>query len=75
LFYAFDLLCWTDATLRPLPLVDRKAQLERLVLADSRLLSVRHLEADGTRLFAAVCQNDSKTTWVKVLNPSYSQRE
>jgi hypothetical protein len=28
------------------------------VPADSRLLYVRHLEADGTGLFAAVCQND-----------------
>ena len=60
--------------------------------ANSRLLYVRHLEADGTGLFAAVCQNDlegivgkwkhgpyldgrdRKTTWVKVLNPNYSQR-
>jgi bifunctional non-homologous end joining protein LigD len=41
------------------PLVDRKAELERLVPAtDSRLLYVRHLEADGTGLFAAVCQKD-----------------
>jgi len=38
--------------------VDRKAQLEHLVPADSRLLYVRHLEADGTGLFAAVYQND-----------------
>ena len=78
--------------LRPLPLVDRKAQLERIVPADSRLLYVRHLEADGTGLFAAVCPNDlegivgkwkhgpyldgrdRKTTWIKVLNPNYSQR-
>jgi hypothetical protein len=46
--------------LRLLPLVDRKAELERLVPADSRLLYVRHLEADGTGLFAAVCQKDLK---------------
>jgi bifunctional non-homologous end joining protein LigD len=91
-FYAFDLLWLEGRDLRPLPLVDRKAELERLVPADSRLLYVRHLEADGTGLFAAVCQNDlegivgkwkrgpyldgrnRKTTWVKVLNPNYSQR-
>jgi len=42
-------LLWLDSRdLRSLPLVDRKAQLERLVPADSRLLYVRHLEADGT---------------------------
>ena len=57
-YYAFDLL-WLDGhDLRPLPLIDRKAELERLVPADSRLLYVRHLQADGTGLFAAVCQND-----------------
>jgi hypothetical protein len=91
-FYAFDLLWLDGRDLRPLPLVDRMAQLERIVPADSRLLYVRHLEADGTGLFAAVCRNDLEgifgkwkhgpyldgrdrnTTWVKVLNPGYSQR-
>jgi bifunctional non-homologous end joining protein LigD len=92
-FYAFDLL-WLDGhDLRSLPLVDRKAQLERIVPPDSRLLYVRHLEADGTGLFAAVCQNDLEgivakwkhgpyldgrnrnTSWCKILNPNYSQRE
>jgi bifunctional non-homologous end joining protein LigD len=57
-FYAFDLLWLDDRDLRSLPLVDRKAELERIVPADSRLLYVRHLEADGTGLFAVVCQND-----------------
>jgi bifunctional non-homologous end joining protein LigD len=57
-FYAFDLLWLDGRDLRSLPLVDRKAELERLVPADSRLLYVKHLEADGTGLFAAACQND-----------------
>jgi bifunctional non-homologous end joining protein LigD len=57
-FYAFDLLSLDGRDLRSLPLVERKAQLERIVTADSRLLYVRHLEADGTGLFATVCQND-----------------
>jgi bifunctional non-homologous end joining protein LigD len=52
-------LLWLDGRdLRSLPLVDRKAQLEHIVPANSRLLYVRHLEADGAGLFAAVCQND-----------------
>jgi bifunctional non-homologous end joining protein LigD len=42
-FYAFDLLSLDGRDLRSLPLVDRKAELERLVPADSRLLYVRHL--------------------------------
>jgi bifunctional non-homologous end joining protein LigD len=57
-FYAFDLLWLDGRDLRPLPLVDRKAQLERSVPADSRLLYTWYLEADGTGLFAAVCQKD-----------------
>jgi ATP-dependent DNA ligase len=36
-FYAFDLLWLDGRDLRPLPLVDRKAQLEHLIPADSRL--------------------------------------
>jgi bifunctional non-homologous end joining protein LigD len=40
-FYAFDLLWLNGRDLRSLPLVDRKAQLERIVPADSRLLYVR----------------------------------
>jgi hypothetical protein len=73
-------------------LIERKAQLERIVPADSRLLYARHLEADGRGLFDAVCPMDLEgivgkwkygphldernrsTTWVKVLNPGYSQR-
>jgi bifunctional non-homologous end joining protein LigD len=56
------LICsgWDGRDLRPLPLIERKAQLERLVPADSRLLYAKHLEVDGTGLFAAVCQNDLK---------------
>jgi bifunctional non-homologous end joining protein LigD len=57
-YYAFDLLWLNGRDLRSLPLVDRKSQLEHIVPADSRLLYVRHLEADGTGLFAAVCEND-----------------
>ena len=49
-FYAFDLLWLDGRDLRSLPLVERKAELERLVPADSRLLYVRHLVADGTGL-------------------------
>jgi bifunctional non-homologous end joining protein LigD len=58
IFAVFDLLWLDGRDLRPLPLVHRKAKLERLVPADSGLLYVRHLEADGTGLFAAACQND-----------------
>jgi bifunctional non-homologous end joining protein LigD len=58
IFAVFDLLWLDGRDLRPLPLVDRKAELERLVPADSRLFYVQHLQADGTGLFAAVCQND-----------------
>jgi hypothetical protein len=37
-------------------LVERKAELEPIAPPDSRLLYVRHREADGTGLFAAACQ-------------------
>jgi bifunctional non-homologous end joining protein LigD len=49
IFAVFDLLSLDARNLRPLPLVDRKAELERLVPADSRLLYVRHLDAPDRR--------------------------
>jgi bifunctional non-homologous end joining protein LigD len=54
----FDLLWLDGRDLRSLALFDRKAELERIVPVDSRLLYVRHIEAAGIGLFTAVCQND-----------------
>jgi bifunctional non-homologous end joining protein LigD len=57
-FYAFDLLWLDGADLRSRPLIERKAQLCRIVPAGSRLLYTRHIEAQGSALFEAVCRMD-----------------
>jgi ATP-dependent DNA ligase len=44
------------------------------VPADSRLLYVRHLEADGAGLFAVVCQNDLEEIVSKWKHGAYLDR-
>jgi bifunctional non-homologous end joining protein LigD len=58
-FYAFDIL-WLDGDdLRDRPLLERKQILRQITSAGpGRLLYVDHIEAEGERLFAQVCQRD-----------------
>lgn len=88
---AFDLL-WLDGRyLRPLPLIERKHLLRRLIPGrPSPLLYVDHVAHTGVDLYDAVCARDMEgivakrsdgaytpeaTTWVKIKNPAYSQAE
>ncbi|MEP7177022.1 MAG: DNA ligase D, partial [Gemmatimonadales bacterium] len=50
-YYAFDLLGFEDFDLRPLPLVDRKAVLERVLPPVGALRYLEHVEQDGERLY------------------------
>ena len=51
--FAFDLLSLNGDDLRKLPLLDRKARLQRLLAAaGDRLRFVEHLEAEGRTVFA-----------------------
>jgi bifunctional non-homologous end joining protein LigD len=60
-FYAFDLLCDGDADLRPLPLAERKARLERM-LADRNagkgavIRYVEHFATGGDAVLRSACK-------------------
>jgi bifunctional non-homologous end joining protein LigD len=56
LFFAFDLLHLNGQDLRGLPLIEKKAQLKRLLRRKRpRIIYVNHIETDGQRLFEKVC--------------------
>src|SRR5262249_32438695 len=58
-FYAFDLLFLDGEDLRPLPLVERKTRLRKLIRRGrSRLLYVDHIEREGCELFKRICELD-----------------
>ena len=52
--FAFDLLGYGDFDLRPLPLVQRKAILRKLIPALGPLRYVDHVEGQGRALFASI---------------------
>ena len=90
--YAFDLL-WKDGVdLRKLTLLERKKWLRDLIqkIRCDRILYAQHVEAEGKKLFGAVCSKDLEgvvakrklgvykedgNAWVKIKNPSYTQAE
>jgi bifunctional non-homologous end joining protein LigD len=89
ILYAFDLLWLNGEDLRPLPLLDRKQRLQKLLKGHAGLLYAKHIEAKGTALFEAICAKDlegivakhrdgpytsAPMSWFKVLNPTYSQK-
>jgi len=89
-FYAFDCLWLDGRDLRNLPLIMRKGILEGIVPTDSPLLYAGHVEGPGADLYRLVCDKDlegivckhklstygsDELPWIKVLNPSYSQRD
>ena len=59
-FYAFDLLWLNGKDYRGLPLVDRKARLEKLLKSSKseRILYAQDIERGGKELFAEVCSHD-----------------
>jgi bifunctional non-homologous end joining protein LigD len=86
-FYAFDCLRLDGRDLRWLPLIERKATLERLVAGHPRVLFANHIERGGCALFELACERDLEgivakrrdaaygDDWFKIRNPNYSQFE
>jgi bifunctional non-homologous end joining protein LigD len=86
-FYAFDCVMHRGRDIRALPLLRRKAILERIVRNHPRILLARHFERDGCALFRLVCEQDLEgivakrkdgaygVDWLKIRNPAYSQYE
>ena len=84
-FYVFDCLSLNGVDLRPLPLLERKRKLERLVRGHPHILFARHVEREGTAFFRLVCEQDLEGVvaklrdgaygegWFKIRNPAYSQ--
>lgn len=87
-FYAFDLLWLNGEDLRPLPLLDRKQRLQKLLKGHAGALYAEHVQAKGKALFEAICTKDlegivakhkdgpytpAPMSWFKCLNPNYSQ--
>jgi bifunctional non-homologous end joining protein LigD len=57
MLYAFDLLELNGGDLRPLPLVDRKAKLARLLArAPAGIVYNEHTEEDGATVFRHACK-------------------
>ena len=90
-FIAFDLLWLNGEDLRPLPLVERKARLRRLLRRRPNHLIAEALsvEGRGNALMAAVEEHDLEgivakrkgdpyrrgVKWWKIKNPAYSQAD
>jgi bifunctional non-homologous end joining protein LigD len=87
-FYAFDLLWLNGVDLRPLPLLDRKAELRKLVHEKPGILYADYLKGAAVELFRICCAQDlegivikaargpyteAPRSWLKVINPDYSQ--
>ena len=90
IFYAFDCLWLDGRDLSNMPLMVRKGILEGLIFPELPLLYARPTEEQGINLFRQACEMDLEgivakhklsaygsddLPWIKVLNPSYSQRE
>src|SRR5215813_1592185 len=59
IFIAFDLLYLNGKDLRPLPLIERKAMLKRLIRRKrARMFYLDHVESDGRLLFEEVVKMD-----------------
>lgn len=86
-FYVFDCLSFDGRDLRPLPLLERKKALQRVVKDHPRILFARHIERNGCDLFKLVCESDLEgivakhrtgaygQDWFKIRNGGYSQYE
>lgn len=78
-FFAFDVLFLEGQDLRTQALVERKAELRRLlsrVSLSSRLRYADHVERNGTGLFELICQRDLEGVVAKLRHGNYvSDRE
>lgn len=75
-FIAFDLLFLNGKDLRPLPLVERKAMLKKLLRRKrSRILYLDHVDGDGRLLFEHVVKLDLEGIVCKEKNSPYKVTE
>ena len=88
-YYAFDLMFLNERDLRGLPLIERKKQLQQLLVKRSLpgVVYASHIEKQETALYQEVCQRDlegivckrkdsvysANGRWLKVKNPDYTQ--
>ena len=75
-FFAFDLLFLNGEHLRELPLIARKARLQRLLRRKrSPVLYVDHIEAEGRQFFEKVCELDLEGIVAKRKSAAYRATE
>jgi len=75
-FYAFDLLSVNGADLRSRPLIERKAQLRKLIRRGrSHLLYVDHIEQKGSEFFRRICELDLEGIVAKRAASKYRVKE
>ena len=76
-FYVFDLLWLHGKDYRGLPLVDRKARLEKLLKSSKseRILYAQDIERGGKELFAEVCSRKKKAGNVQRQRPELAQNQ
>ena len=74
-FYAFDLIWLNGADLRSSPLVERKAQLCKLVSESRcpRLLYAQHIDGAGKQFFHEICRRDLEGVVGKRKNGLYRE--
>jgi bifunctional non-homologous end joining protein LigD len=87
-FFAFDLLWLDGVDLRQTPLIERKAQLKKLIDRSecSEILYAQHIERNRKLLFKEVCERNlegmvakrrmsvyAEHGWLKIKNPKYTQ--
>jgi bifunctional non-homologous end joining protein LigD len=74
-YIAFDLLWLNGEDLRPLPLVDRKERLAKILpAAPSWVIYLGHVEGRGTELFTEVRKHDLEGIVAKPKNSTYDNR-
>jgi bifunctional non-homologous end joining protein LigD len=75
-FFAFDILSLNGRDLRWNALIERKAELRRLLGSKpQRVLYADHVERDGCRLFELICQRDLEGIVAKLKYGNYTSEK